>query len=725
MIDKDQIVQLVRSCERNPATTEGLAAQLRLAPDEHPALEKMLEELQLHGLVVRVRPPGRRRSGWVDPELLDMVVGQLECNPKGFGFVTRVRGEGQDVHVPVRRMGAAVHGDLVLVQLAPAGRRRGREAGPAGEVVGVLRRAREQLIGTFLPGKREARVKPDEPSILQQVRILKGRESRARKDEKVLVEITGWPSAPGDDLQGRVVRVLGKEGDPQVDEASVILQFNLPDEFPSAALREGDGIPREPSEAERRGRRDFRRRLTIAIDPETAHDRDDALSLYRDDRTGNRVVLVHIADVSHYVRRGSALDLEARRRGVSVYLVSGFVPMLPLRPTQQALSFAEGKESLAKTVTLEFDDGAELVRSSISHAVVKTDRTMTYPEVKEILDAADSKDDAAWARAMGRWSPEVWNAITELDRLARQLRARRRRMGSVDLDVPEYDVRVDAEGRVTAVSQIERDRSHDLVEEFMLSANCAVARFLQKQRLPGIYRTHEEPDAEDLAAFAEFIRTVLGRQVNPHDRRQLQGLLREVADTSLSEAVNMELLRCMKRATYEPRPAPHFALHFPLYCHFTSPIRRYPDLVVHQVLDQHLDRRRGGRDGREAWDAALPAIALHCTEAEKRADEAEREIIKIKLLRFLKERGGPSGEVFDAVITGVQEYGVFAQLQDYSVEGLIRTGTLADDQYVFEQRQRALVGKRTGRTLRLGQSIHVLIEAIDIARRQMNLVLKA
>ena len=704
-------------------STKELAARLGLPKGGSAALRGVLEELQLEGRIVEAGD-GR----WADPKAAGMVVGRLSCHPRGFGFVAPVTGEGEDVYVAPRGMADAVHGDTVLLECRPPrggrrGRRGGAPLGPSGRVVQVLRRANQRLTGSFSPGRRAGLVRPDNPSLTNKVIIPRGREAGAKKGEKVAVNITKWPDGPAGELVGSVTQVLGRDGDPGVDEQTVIVQFNLPQEFPAEALREGQALPEGPSEEDKRDRRDFRGRLTITIDPATARDRDDGLSIYRDPRTGARVVLVHIADVSHHVPPGGPLDEEARRRALSVYLVSDFIPMLPKRPTQQVLSLAEGRDRLAKTVVLEFDDEAGLIGSSIHRSVVHTDRVMTYAEVAAILEAADSDEETASARQMAKWSPPVWDAVTELDRLARQLRARRRDRGSVDLDVPEYDVRVDEEGRVTAVSQIERDRSHDLVEEFMLSANCVVAAYLRERKLPGIYRTHEEPDEEDLAAFAEFVLTVMEKEIDTADRGQLQDLVAEVSGTNLSEAVSMELLRCMKRALYQPAPGLHFALNYEVYCHFTSPIRRYADLVVHQILDQHFAGELKAARLRSAWGPFLPAVAKHCSQAERRADDAEREIVKIKLLRFLQEHGGRQGEVFDAVITGVQEYGAFAQLVAYSVEGLIKVAGLKGDFYRYHERRRALVGSRTGRTLSLGQRVQVVIENIDLPRRQMDLAL--
>jgi ribonuclease R len=721
--DRQAILDFVRSRRYRPMTTHELAARFSVGREALRAFGETLHDLQLEGAIVELK---ERR--WADPARAGISVGHLHASPQGYGFVIPVAG-GEDIYVAARDMGGAMHNDLVAVERHER-RRGGRRSGapppgPSGRIVRVLSRANEQVIGVFNHGRKWSRVVPDDPRLGVEVQVPPGREGGARPGEKVLVCITKWPQpgVPGSGPEGHVVRVLGKEGDPGVDVLSVIIEFNLPTEFSSAALSQAAALPPEPSNDDRQGRLDLRRLTTIAIDPEDARDRDDALSFRMDKRAGRRIVHVHIADVSHYVPPDSPMDRDAFERGCSVYLVSDFIPMLPRDLTQKVLSFAEGKERLAKTVTLEFDNDAELVASSISRSVVKASVVTSYGAVQELLSATDREDDAAWAAVAAKWPENAAQAVIGLDKLARQLRAKRHRLGSVDLDVPEYNVRVAEDGRVTAVSQIERDRSHALVEEFMLCANCVVADYLKAHRLPGLWRIHEPPDEEDVEAFSEFIKNVLGREVNPLDRSQLQDLLADVRGTNLAEAVNMELLRCMKRAMYAPAPRPHFALHFDNYCHFTSPIRRYPDLVVHQVLDQHFTGRMKGVRAHERWRERLPEAARASSAAELRADRAEREIVKIKLLRFLQERGGPQGEVFDAVITGVQQYGVFAQIQRFSVEGLVKVGTIGDDHYRYDEGRRALVGRRTRRTLRLGQSIKVLIESIDIQRRQMNLLI--
>lgn len=740
MIEKEKILQHVQS-RKNPQEAEQLAQDLGVPKDEWDEFEDALRDLMKHGRVAPVQD-----GKWHDPAQHEMMVGWLERKPRGFGFVLPAAEEiEEDMFVPERRQRGAMNGDLVLAKYESKGKkRRGRsDLGPSGEIVKVLERAHEELVGTFQPGGKFARVTPDDPDMARDILVPQGKRGSAQPGQKVLVRITHWPR-PGksdDDCLGEVVKVLGQEGDPDVDFLSVILQFDIPHEFPDEAEHQGRQIPRELTAKHKKGREDLTDMVTVAIDPETARDRDDALSLEENPDTGNRVVWVHITDVSRFVKPGTELDAEARRRGNSVYLVSDFVPMLPREATQQALSLAEDTERLAKSVALEFNEDGELVDSAVHLSVVSLDSEMTYEEVQEMIDTAEGvtsappKQEAEQtgfgagvlvdeeemdARAMAKWPDEIWDTVIGLDALARQLREIRREIGSIDFDVPEYDVRVDDTGRVTAVFQTERDRSHDLVEEFMLRANQAVGRYLVEHNLPGLYRVHDAPEEESLKKFGDFVENVMERKIDPFDRTVLQDLLAEVAGTNLSDAVNMELLRCMQRAQYSAEHAPHFALQFPIYSHFTSPIRRYPDLVVNQILDQHFAGTIHQSDTN--WKAETPAIARHCTRTEERADDAEREIVKLKLMRFLQQEG-MHGEVFDAVITGVMEFGLFCQLQEYSVEGLVKVASLKDDFYKFDEENRRLVGKKHNRVFRLGQPVQVTVDELDIVRRELDLLL--
>ncbi len=710
---RKNLLELIRSTGRKELTTKEIAGHFNLSTEHLEELDELLEELQKSGDIARLQ-----NGKWFDPSEKNMLVGHLDSNPRGFGFVIPASPAlDEDVYIPESRLSGAMDGDLVLVKYK-APRKNRKDSGPAGRIVNVLKRAHTTLVGTFQPARSggAGTVLPDNPSLETHV-LVPGGGKQAGEGEKVLVEITEWP-APDKGRKralGRIIRTLGPENTPEVDELSVIHQFNLPEEFPESVIEKAGEIPFEPGSEDIKNREDLSDIPTVAVDPENAKDCDDALSMFYDKNTGQKVVIVHIADVSRRVRPGCRVDLEARKRGLSVYLVRSFIPMIPREATQRKLSLAAGKKRLAKTVELRFNRDNRLVSSRIFRSVAELDRQMTYDEVQEIL-ATDDKSKHRMPR-------EIIKLIRDLDSLAGKLRESRQKLGSVDLDVPEYEVKTGSDGKISAVSQIERDRSHSLVEEFMLQANITVAAFLNNRNLPAIYRIHEEPEEEDLEAFSDFIYTILNRRIDPFERKEIQNLLLEVHGTNFSESVNMELLKCMKRARYSTGCAPHFALHFPVYCHFTSPVRRYPDLAVHQILDDYLDGRMKKGEVVSYWRSRLASVARHCTAAEEEADKAEREIIKIKLLRFMEEKGISKGQVFDGIITGVKEFGFFAQLQQFSVEGMVKVSDLEDDYYRHHPEQRALIGVRRGRVFRLGQQVKLKVEHIDTAKRRLELKL--
>ena len=707
MADENDVLRLVKSRGYRDMTTEELARRLSVPAAETDAFVALLEGLERRGQLVKVK-----KQHWVNPERAGLVTGRLQGNERGGGFLVPLEGD-EDIYIAEEDMGEAMHGDLAV---AEAHRKKGRRPrpgrrplGPSGRVIKVIEHSNRQVIGTFVPGEKFGRVAPDNPRLFRDIYVAPEDWLGAEADDQVLVELTAWPSRHRNP-EGEIRQVLGKVGAPGVDLKSVIIEFGLPQEFPRTVVEAAERLRGEPNPAERQRRRDLRQVATVTIDPEDAKDFDDALSLYRDKATGRRVVLAHISDLSYHVPPESALDTEARSRGMSVYLANDVVPMLPHAQSKDTLSLVAGKDRLAKTVQMEFDDAGKMVDYSLHYSVVNVARRMSYTEVQEILDAA----------AAERLPKPLWALLMELDALAGQLRERRRHVGSIDLDMPEYRVSMDADGRVVGVTQIVRDRSHGLVEEFMLSANRCVADFLRKNKLPGLYRIHEPPLEEDLEEFAAFVETILRRRVDALDRKALQALLAEVEGTHVAEAVNMQLLRAMQRAVYSPECKSHFALHFDRYSHFTSPVRRYPDLVVHQILDGFVQEKKGASALRHTWEPKLGAIAAHCNEMQERADEAEREIVKIKLLRYLQDH---KDLVFEAVVTGVQEYGLFARLEDYSIEGLVKVQDIGDDFYRYDERRKALVGTRRGREFHLGQPVKVTIEQIDMARRHLDLKL--
>jgi ribonuclease R len=722
MVNERKILQLVNGRRYRPTDAEGLADALGVPGAEQGELQAKLDELEVRGEVVRLQ------EGYVSPRKENLWVGRLTCHPSGFGFVETGAEGRSDVYIAGDDMGSAMHGDLVAARVKQRKRRRGRvgrgryqrRRGPEGRVIRVIERANERLVGTYRrAGSKGGRLEPEDGRIFQTIYLETAEGVEPKPGEKVVCEVTRWPG-PGRDGEGRVVKVLGAEGSPEVDLYQIAVEFKLPQEFPSGVLEAAERVPEALPDEEVSKRRDLRDRLTITIDPERAKDFDDALSLFVDDATGHTVVLVSIADVSYFVRHESLLDAEALKRGLSVYLGADVIPMLPKRLSGDLCSLIEGQDRLAKTVRLEFNEKGKLARTAIMHSVVRVDRRMSFNEVNHLLESSDAAEDSPAAAAALAEDPGVLEMILKLEALAGKLRKARQKAGSIDLDMPEFEVLTDDEGRVTGVSRSMRDRAHTVVEEFMLQANRTVAAFMKENNVPCIYRVHQPPRDEDMELFGEFVEHVTGRRMDVRDRRELQKLLDDLDGTALAYPVNLQLLRSMTRAHYEVKPSLHYALHFKLYCHFTSPVRRYPDLAVHQLLDAYFAGKLASAKHQGAWRTALAHAASQATEAEYRATEAEREHLKISLMRFLSDR---VGEVFDAVITGAIEIGFFVELVEYALEGLVKAQTIGDDYYRLDKRKHALVGARTGRAFQLGDKVRVQLQNVDLKLRQVDFLL--
>lgn len=723
MITEKKIQQFIYSRRYRPLDLQQLAEALNVSSGDFGELQQKLDDLERRGEVVRLNE-GLYRN----PKKENLIVGRLECHHSGFGFIVTPDKHRRDYYVAAEDMASGMHGDTVVARLKQT-RRRGRsrryipggKRGANAQVAKVLQRANEKIIGRFQPTHGNyQRLIPDDPRVFQTIRLTIPKDhATPRPGEKVAAEMVEWPSHYHE-AEARLLEVLGPEGSPRVDFYQVLLEHGIAREFPERVTAVADEVPEEIPQDTLKRRRDLRAPLTITIDPENAKDFDDAVSLYVDSQTGNRVCLVSIADVGYFVRPDSVLDAEARERGLSIYLANTVVPMLPQRLSSRLCSLLAGEERLAKTVRMEFDAAGNLLDSCIISSLIRVDHRMNFTEVNDVLLGVDADEAAARAITAQKVDAALLEMLVGLDRLAAQLKEQRQASGSIDLDVPDFDVMMDSEGRVLSVNRIVRDRSNSLIEELMLMANRVVARFMVDKQIPGVFRVHDKPDDDAMDLFRDFVKAVLGRQIDPHDRKQLQELVADVAGTPVAEAVNMQLLRSFKRAQYQTKASPHYALHFDLYCHFTSPVRRYPDLVVHQLLDEYFAGKLAGARHTAEWRSKAESIAAHSTEAEYRATEAEREYTKISLLRFME---GRIGEVFDAVITGLVDFGFFVQIVEIPVEGLVKLHSLSEDYYRLSEKLHALVGSRKGRMFRLGDRVRVRLDDINVNRRQADFVL--
>ncbi|HEY3119343.1 MAG TPA: ribonuclease R, partial [Vicinamibacteria bacterium] len=666
-----------------------------------PLLRRQLEE----GEVVNIRGA---RIGL--PSRMNLVVGRLTCNPAGFGFVVPERkGEGargSDVYVSAVNLKEALHGDRVVARIE-----RMNEKGPEGRIIRILERGLDRIVGRYeQEGRFGGHVVPFDRRILHQVFIPAGDEAGAKPGEMVSVEITRPPTATRNPI-GRVLQVLGRLEDPGVDLKVVMAKYGLPDAFPPEVEAEAARTPRTVTAKELEGRTDFRSSTTVTVDPVTARDHDDAIGLERLPG-GGRKLRVHIADVAHYVRPGSPLDQEAYLRGTSIYFPDRVVPMLPHELSSHICSLVEGEDRLTQTVVIELDAEGRVGKTEFHDGVIKSAARMTYPDAQKIVDG-----DAALT---GRYA-HVAPLLKDMDTLARLMRQRRHERGALDLDLPETELVLDETGKVTAIVASERLDSMRAIEEFMLAANEAVAERLHAAGVPALFRVHETPDPERVEELAELLASFgyrlpsRGDSVRPED---FQAVLRQIAGKPEEKLISYLLLRTMKLARYHEENLGHFGLATEMYAHFTSPIRRYPDLVVHRAL--RALRQGADSEAQAALREALPEMGRHLSEMERRADEAERELIDWKKVRFMADK---LGEVFAGYITGVKAFGLFVQLEGIFVEGMVHVSSMTDDYYQFNEKAHTLRGENTRRAYRLGDKVEVQVVRADLERRQVDFAL--
>lgn len=707
MINPIDILRFIRSKKYSPMTAAELAEHFEVADAEYRQFCDLLQELEFSGEIVKIK-----QKQYADPEKVHLLVGTLECNPRGFGFVIPAKEDGgDDIYVNEEGMGSAMHGDLVVVRLPatvqiPKKRKeKGRSA--TGQIVNVLKRVNDFVVGSFGKTKRLRFVAPDDPRLFRDIYVAEDDTKGAQPGDKVVVRVTAWPSRHLNP-EGEVTEILGKEGDHKVELRSIIYQFKLPHTFAERIIKETLHVSHAVSQEEIRDRLDLRNKRIITIDPEDAKDFDDAVSLEKDSN-GDWHLGVHVADASYYVKPDTAIDKEARYRGTSVYLPGEVIPMLPEMLSNNICSLKEGEDRLTKSIFMTLDRKGYLVKTEIRYSVINVTKRLTYKQATAILN---NEIDI-------NISDEAIEMLRNMAHLAELLFKNRLERGALELDLPEISVKLDEHGYIRDVEKVERDISHKLIEEFMLLANETVATFMFEKKMPLLCRIHPEPEEDSMWEFAEFIRGLEHTRIDPFKSRHLQSLLDKVRGKPEAYTVNLVLLKSMKQAVYAAGEGRHFALALDHYTHFTSPIRRYPDMLVHRILDQYFSGELSSHSVRNVWMNCLPEWAGHCSMTERRADEVEREIIKLKLLRFLENE---IGKIFEGVITGVQEFGFFVQLNKYLLEGLVHIRTLSDDIYQVDKKTMALVGTRRKKMYKIGEVVRVKIYKIDFLKREIDFI---
>jgi len=706
---EEELLEFMREEAYKPLTIHELEAAFGLeSAADFKELVQLVTRLEEEGKIVRTRS---NRYGV--PERMNLVRGRLEAHPKGYGFVIPEEEAEEDIYIHALDMKGAMHGDTVLVRV----QKRNRDGRAEGEIVRILKRANQTVVGTYRDERHFGFVIPDDRRITTDILIPQGASNQAQEGQKVVVRITKYPEKRLS-AEGEVIEILGYKHEPGVDILSIIRKYDLPEQFPAEVLAEAEQVPEEVAAEEIAQRKDLRGKSIVTIDGEDAKDLDDAVSVERLPN-GNWLLGVHIADVSYYVKEGSALDREAYRRGTSVYLVDRVIPMLPPRLSNGICSLHPRVDRLTISCEMEINPQGEVVNHAIFPSVIRTVERMSYRDVYELLKgSADAEGDVARHEQLRKRYEALLPMFQEMERLALTLRAKRMRRGAVDFDFPEAKILVDASGKPVEILRKERTIAEQIIEEFMLAANETVAEHFYWLQQPFLYRVHEDPDSDKMLSFAQFIASFgyhlrgVGNRIHP---KALQQVLTEIAGTPEEQVISTVMLRSLKQARYDEQNLGHFGLAASYYTHFTSPIRRYPDLVVHRIIRQVLLERSMTEERAEKLRKKLPEVAEHVSVRERIAVEAERETEDLKKAQWMSEH---IGEAFEGIISGVTPFGIFVQLPNL-VEGLVHVSYMTDDYYHYLDSQYALVGERTGKMYRIGDEVRVRVMAVDEDERRV------
>ena len=693
---KKMIYELICDDLYVPMKIKEMAILLSVPKEQRPELEEVLNALIAEGKI-EISKKGRylKSSG-------NFVTGTFTAHVKGFGFVT-IEGETEDIFVPSDKTNGAFHQDLVQVEVSPLQTGKRRE----GNIVKILSHGLTQVVGTYDAAENFGFVIPDDAKIRQDIFVPKERSKGAVSGHKVIVEITDY-GKNGKKPEGKVLEIIGHINDPGTDILSLIKSYELPMEFPVRVLNQAERVAKEVSSADMAGRMDIRDWQTVTIDGEDAKDLDDAITLTKED--GIYHLGVHIADVTNYVQEHSALDAEALERGTSVYLVDRVIPMLPHALSNGICSLNQGENRLALSCIMKIDEKGRVIDHKIAETVICVDRRMSYTNVKKILEDQDS--------AVMEEYQDFVPMFLQMEELAGILRNKRKKRGSIDFDFPETKIYLDKEGHPTEILPYERNVATKIIEDFMLIANETVAEDFFWQQMPFVYRTHDNPDSEKIQKLSAFINNFgysihIGQdEIHP---KELQKLLQKIEGTPEELLISRLTLRSMKQAKYGVVSTGHFGLAAQYYCHFTSPIRRYPDLQIHRIIKDCLRGRM--KESRIAhYDKILPEVAKHSSETERRAEEAERETEKLKKAEYMSKR---IGEVFEGVISGVTAWGLYVELPN-TVEGLVHITSLTDDYYEYLEETYELMGEATNRRYKLGQKVKVKAVRADTLLRTVD-----
>lgn len=695
---REKILEFMKEPGYKPMLKEQILVAFNLGKKDKKDFYKILDELEKEGILIKSRD---ERYNILDSEFL--IVGNLQGHEKGFGFVINKDPEKDDIFIPAENMAGAMNGDKVVVNIVNKSSTDRRDE---GEIIRVLERKNTFLVGTFEDNKNFGFLIPDDRKIFYDIFIPKSDINGAKTKQKVVVEITKWPEGRRNP-EGKVTEVLGYANDKGTDVLSIIRQFELPEEFPDKVKEFAKIIPKTIQEKDMADRTDLRDLKTFTIDGPDAKDLDDAISIEKLENE-NFKLGVHIADVSHYVKEGNTLDVEAYKRGTSVYLIDRVVPMLPEELSNGICSLNPGEDRLTLSVFMEIDSKGKVVDHEILESIINSKARLVYEDISDYLEDKDEKA-----------KEELKDLLTEIEymeELMHVLYEKRRARGSIDFNFPETEIILDENGKPTDIRQADRRIANKLIEEFMLVTNETISERFFWSEIPFLYRIHENPAEEKIEIFNKAIHNfgymIKGQVIHPKD---LQVLIEEVKGKKEEPLINTLLLRSLRKAKYSSEPDVHFGLASKYYSHFTAPIRRYPDLVIHRIIKQYLKGKLTPKK-QESLKFNMPEIAEHSSMTERRAEEAEREVIDLKMAQYMSSR---IGQEYEGIISSVTNFGIFIQLEN-TIEGLAHFNNMIDDYYIFDEANYYVIGERTKKIYRLGDSVMVEVMATDISRRSID-----
>lgn len=695
---KKALLDFMREEAYRPMDIQELVAVFDIYPDEYKAFKKALKAMEKEGTIIRTK-----KDKFALPERLGLVTGQLQAHAKGYGFVIPEKEGEKDVFISSTFINGAMNGDTVLAQVVKEDRNGKKRE---GEIIQVLKRANTKIVGVYEDSRNFGFVVPEDTRIGQDIFVSKKDKNGAQHGDLVIVDIIKWPEKRRSP-EGVILEVLGKKGDKGLDILTIIKKFGLPEEFPPAVENFAASIPDEIEKREYKRRTDLRDVRMVTIDGEDAKDLDDAVSIERL-ANGRYKLGVHIADVSHYVREKNPLDKEALKRGTSVYLIDRVIPMLPKKLSNGICSLNPKVDRLALSCFMVIDNNGKVLEHEILESIIKTNERMTYTDVTKILRDKDPE-------LIKRYDYLI-DDFKAMEELCTILNNKRLKRGAIDFDFEEAKITLNENGKPIDIRPYEREIANRIIEEFMLVCNETIAEYMHWTNLPFVYRIHENPDDEKLEKFKEFIYNLgytikWGGEVHP---RNLQEVLEKVKGKKEETVVSTLLLRSMMQARYSPECVGHFGLAARYYCHFTSPIRRYPDLQIHRIIKEHLngkiDEKRGSK-----LVGIVDRASKQSSDTERIAQQAEREVDDLKKAEYMQDR---IGEEFEGIISSVTSFGMFVELPN-TIEGLVHITAMDDDYYVFDESHLLLMGERTKKVYRLGDSVKVKCSRVDIPNREI------